>query len=665
MVFGKSGLVGGQVRHSCVAAAVCVFVAAVQCAGQGARQKPKPIPRVHDVWFSSDTVPIQFRPGEFERVGAGLFAALRSGKLRGQLTTSAAADTRPRLVFLTWREAGEPAQTRIGTGLGVEEALAAAFKAAVTPRKPGKGLCAVKLDLVQHVCTVNGFVVRDHSVPLPSLVGIGFAPFARFAFLPDQLMARGWIDTDRRLEVHRIANPMAYQDELTNVLLWSKVSSFQGPQIVHFFECQSVFRDGAASYPLYRGHRLFDRVDAAQVLASARRVGDFLARVCNADGQFQVLFPEWEAGPAGITPLRDHAATVLALARLSRVTKDAEHLAATRRALGRLLSWQQPFGADGKASCIVEDDRIDLDTNALAVLALLELRGRGGSERVDTVLGRLGRYLLQQSQPGGDLICARNHPAGSIRAETSLTASSLGVLALLGMYEETARSVFLEAATGAMRSLLARHVAGREMDRLPKDEWFMAALDKCFTFTRDSELRTVAERMSLGISATMTLEPDFPDLLGSFSSHRSATLASQKTRALLCAAKLLRDTGRDRASDELLASAALGLTFQLQAQVGPAAAIHMVKPDDYAGAFRDHVLAFGFALHCQHRQLLCLLQAYDQLSRLPDGVFPERDRLVRAAVRSKSDLTRFPRCLPARSVGRSSLNPIVPRPVVP
>ena len=612
-------------------------------------------------WFDSIEMPVALS----QTAGTQLCKAIHAG-LNGDGRSPDSADSMPsqagaRIVFIT---AGTHSQRGPVIGVGSGRNLADAVSDAYDKTRAawaGRGdMRWLKLDIVQHVYRTDSFVIGQSPVPLPSLTGIAFGAAAGFAFLPEQLIAWDFVSPDRRLYKHRIGQSLAAEEKWQDVGKWGGISSFANTQSVYFFECQSFFSDGAKAEPLFRGHRLFRDLTAADLLERARAAGTFLTKWCSQDGAFTFQWqaeatgftlnrPVWQTGPDEKIPLRDHAEAALALARLKKAADTPEFLHASRRTLEHILTFLRPYGNDARAGCLVEGFRSTLEANAMTVLALLEYREAAGSFEYREALAKLALYILRQLQPDGTFVCERTYPADNISSVVSLPVSSLAAVALVRLYETTGRPAFLAGAQKALAILLKTYVEGRAMDRLPRDEWLLLALDQCFTYGRDEALTQAVEKIALAIETDQTRAADFPDLVGSVNNSPSATIVAGRTRALAVAARLLRDTGRDKAAEKLIADTHLNLVFQLQAQMDEPVALYFATPADYLGAFRDHVMAFGFALHCQSQQILSLLAVWEQLQEQTGGEFPVNEHAADAFAAQQARLSTFPRYLPRDS----------------
>ncbi len=562
-----------------------------------------------------------------------------------------------RAIFVSYSDGADRARVVLGLGRGLHEAAQRALKQIWEKNEGLEEVRHVKIDMVQYVYRSQSLNVNSSSLPLPSLIGLAFTPTAEIALLPEQIIAQSLVSAGRLIDVHAVGKLYIDNKEYEKLGLWNGLSLKVGAQPAHFFESQSFFFDGNTFHKLFRGHRLFKRPTPEVLLKAATSVGDFLLQHITDKGTFDFSsIPEWQYDLLGNDPLRDHAETVLALLDLAEKSQQSRFRDSAERVAQFLLSQLRPY-ADGKAACIVEAfrpaefadplQRASLDATALTALALLELRELEDDKRYDRELGAMTRYILMQLQADGNFVPERRYPEGQLSTETSISASSMAIVVLLKMYEITSKPPLLEAADKAMKTLLDTYVRNREMSGLPSSEWLVKAILTYSNYSRDRDLVTQAERISLGILTEQTLESRFPDMIGAYQNHPSATQVAHRTQALAAAAEFLQKSGQDLAAVKLMSHVNGNVVFQLQAQMDSAASLYLVQPQKYYGAFRDHLLAYGFALHCQHANLISLLDTLQAMQLLKLSNFPENERLESALEDSRDLIDSFPRYLPS------------------
>lgn len=579
-----------------------------------------------------------------DEIATAVFRCLTQGKAPADALEFLALDTSPRVLFVSWRTEGEPARVRVGSGQGLRAAIVDGVSRVLAVEKPGRHLRGVRLDLVRSVLVSPAFVLRESQLPAPSLIGIAFSAAGGFAFLPDQLVTGYLITPDGRLAFHRIGDAVSHEKDWSALGRWNEIVRVDGAQTAYFFETESLFTDGTAVIPLFRGHRLFTETRADDLVSAARRAGEFLTRICGESGDFVFRAPAWDPGEEGKLALWDNAAAVLALLELHRETGDAEVLQAVDRALRFLAAAIKGYPRVRNATCVVDDFRSRLDTNALTLLCLLAYPESGAEAQLRRRVSGLARYLLDQQQSDGSFVCERYHPSGNVRASSDpLRASGLAVVALTQLYERTGARNFLTAATNGLAALVKSRVADRDAEEQPQDEYLTQALNGLFTHSRDKTYESHVERIALGIVATQTLDPVCPDLLGNSGSSPSTTVVAGRTLSLLAAEALLRDLGRTAAADRILSCVHLNLVFQLQGQLDAASAMYLHHCEDLYGAFREEISDFRVTLAGQSRHVLALLEACRVVRSRPDGRLPLDDQSRAALDAARARFGRFPR----------------------
>jgi hypothetical protein len=606
------------------------------------------VPGAAPFWFAEVRTPISL-PGAAEAVLAErVHAAVRRGKADADAFAMLAYDTAPRVVFVSCSTGAETARVNCGGGAGLQAATLDAVRGLLERMPAARKAAWVKVDVVQQVLATPAFQVRDGTVPHPSLIGVAFTADPDFAFLPEQLIAGFLVTPEQQLRVHLVADGLIAGKRWAELGRWNRLTTFPAPQHVCFFESQSVFTDGHGAVPVFRGHRLRESLDAAELIDMAVRAGEFLVRAWADAGVFRPQVPNWEVADETGAELQNRSLAALALFSLHRVTRRDDFRDTAQAILRQVLGDLQSFTYDPQAACIVENASALLSTNAMTALALAQAAAATPRDpEAQNTLLRLGRYLLRQLQPDGDFIAERDHPRGNVQGtRTTVRVSALAIGALAALYEATAERQYLAAAQAGLGFVIRTQIEKQEMDQLPQDEWLVRAMNELFTYSRDRTCVTQCERLALGVLASLTDEPVFPDLLGSIANSPLTTPAAQRTRLLLAAAALLRDNDREQAADRLLSAVSLQLLFQAQAFVDEVAAMYLPDPQAALGAFRSDCMGYAFSLEAQAHQILSLTEAYPVLQAAPGQrlvMAPKGAKAVQACLASSR---RFPRVLP-------------------
>lgn len=151
-------------------------------------------------------------------------------------------------------------------------------------------------------------------------------------------------------------------------------------------------------------------VSAGELRGSAQAAVDWFVRNQDADGSWLYLYnADDDFTPAEYNPVR-HAGVTMGLYQAA-----AAGLPGALRSADRGTEWalERLVERDGWAA-VALDDRIATGATALLTAGLVIRREATGDERYDDVLGRLGRFLLAQTEPSGAVLesydSARDEP---------------------------------------------------------------------------------------------------------------------------------------------------------------------------------------------------------------------------------------------------------------
>jgi hypothetical protein len=624
---------------------VAVLSGAIMATGAPALPAPEEPP---GLWFPDLGTPLRLTETHGNALCRVAWNALRSGGVNGRL----AAKGEARAVFLSWSDGTETAQVVFGLGNGPVDALRAALDSIKPQDFPRDRLRWLKVDVVQDALTipylkrekdsigepketaVPGFYARECSLPAPSLLGVAFSHTSHFAFLPEELLSRNMLDSKNRLLTDSYAAKLGAQKRMEEMVRWTRISALHAPQKVSFFETQAWFYDGTACLPLYRGHRLYENPSRDELAGILVKGAQRLAGIVDDRGRLVPPVPEWIGGVDGKVRPFDAALAILALARASQYVDDKEPtLQAADHLAAGMLRQLHPLGKDSKAACFIEEDydqeqaswyTVRLETNGLCTLALSTLAQQRPETktRYDIPLAALAHYLLQERRPDGSFVAERLWPSRNVQREVDDTASALAVCALLSLYDKTQMPVFRQVALAGFDAVLP-NVEKKVPEELARDEWFLRAANRCFTYTREERYAKQAERFVQAAADDQTRSPLFADFYGCVPSLPSATAAASRTGLIAVASRLMRDATQDTATVSrhmagimLLAEVRPSLVAQLQGSMGPPEVMYLPKPPEYLGYFRDHVRAYGLDLQSQYAQILSLCELVETMDHL-------------------------------------------------
>lgn len=632
-------------------ATVCLAALSLVAGTPAMAREPVPqgksSPTAAALWFDAVSAPVPLTDPQANRLALETMHALQAGTTDAATFAFLPAETAPRVVILTWQAPASGRQTAVGAGAGLRAATLDALRLA-SAIPGGRRVSGLKLDIVQHVLANPEYRIREDGVPLPGLAGLAFSRASGFVFTPENLMTDGLFTPKRQLNVRRIGENLAAAQALDRLGKWQAISSFQGTQQVFLFEAQSYYTDGEAVSLLFRGHRVPGPLRPAVIAESAQRLVSFLVKHIRPEGGFACDLPGWQAGDSGVDPLAAQAEALLALLEWQALNPSDAQAEAINRLAKYVRAHLVPYPPDRGAACMAEDSAAALDANALAVMALLKYAAVTHTPVPSEQLAKLGRYLILQLQPDGSLVSDRSLPSGKARAADVLPASAQAEIALVRLYEQTARREYLDAAEQALGYLLQRYSVPDNAAALPLDGWLPAALNETFTFNRDRLLRDHAERLGVALLARQSVTPAFPDLLGTWDDIPNLADTARRATGLLALARLAKDTHADNVQAQYLAGAHLALMFLMAGQMDDATLVNTAAVPDCRGAFRDNLVRYDMSLATQAQALRALCAACRETDGAEGASLPLTDAMKRAVQNARGQVASFPRCLPPR-----------------
>jgi hypothetical protein len=232
----------------------------------------------------------------------------------------------------------------------------------------------------------------------------------------------------------------------------------------------------------------------ASALKIARTGARRLAKLVQADGRFIYRYiPEKNLVANQYNALR-HCGAVWSMFDVMRMTgaDPRVHEAGLRASRYMLDEFVKPLGRHRMA--VVEAEKIKLGGSGLALLALYELnRAAPDAQLVDTARA-LGRYILDQRTPDGDLMHGRIYPSGELYPFRSDYYTGEALFGLLRLHQMTGEALWREAALELIGALGARDYGVAE-----QSHWMLYTLDLADELAPNPAIRRYAARIAADI----------------------------------------------------------------------------------------------------------------------------------------------------------------------
>lgn len=206
----------------------------------------------------------------------------------------------------------------------------------------------------------------------------------------------------------------------------------------------------------------------------------FLAGIVDGKGKFRYRFDaESQRDASGYNILR-HAGSVWAICDVYHEIPIAEIRASSARAATFLLNEYLRFPEDLHSACIVEEDKIKLGGNALAVLAFIGVAGLTDDPLLIDLSSRLASYITSNRGEDGDFLHKRYYSSGKRSAFRSMYYTGEALLALLELHAVSEDSTWLRDVLEVEARLAESSYGAKE-----QSHWMLYALDRLVHFETD------------------------------------------------------------------------------------------------------------------------------------------------------------------------------------
>jgi hypothetical protein len=542
-------------------------------------------------------------------------------------------DRAMRVVFLTVPVEEKPAVIVQGSGNGLAKAIRDA-----AGQLPGEARAArmFKLDIVQDTFHIKNFQPKNLLTRRRGTRGFTLDWGARLAWLPEEIVAhnlmhpRGPVWLREFLKHARTGRG----DEAR----LRKLSGAERLEVVRF-ETTALLYDGRKAHRLYRGHRLWDAVPAADLRTAATLAADYLARAVTESGKFVYDYDAAaDRAARGYNMLR-HCGSLAAMMEYHERTPNADLLAAAKRGYAYLQKRALPYLPAGDTTACIESasGNVKLGGSALAVLALVRYERATGDKQYRKLAGRFAKYIVISQRKDGSFISKRHRKTGEVVDWNSEYYPGEAVFALAMLYQLDRNDAWLAAARRGAEWLIKVRDREGKVRELIHDHWLLYGLNQLHSIEPQKIYVDHTARIITAIANSQHGIADAPDWLGGWYAPPRSTPASCRNEGLLAAYNLLRHTGKKKEATEAAAVIQGGIGFILQMQLRPEQTLYLPKPDKALGGVRksydDHSIRIDYVQHflsavLQLEQLLAEKRAAKMDIPKLENLFETRDEIA-------------------------------------
>ncbi|MBU1151481.1 UbiA family prenyltransferase [Patescibacteria group bacterium] len=221
-------------------------------------------------------------------------------------------------------------------------------------------------------------------------------------------------------------------------------------------------------------------------IKSAELGGNYLIDKINNNGEFLYLYDaKYDTDKGGYNILR-HAGTSYSLLELYEVTGKKKYLYAAEKALKYLNN--QIFYCGNFSRCLAENNEVKLGGNGLAILAFAKHIEVTRKEDYLETAQSLARWIVNNQAENGEFWIhkykIKEKKATNFKSDYYPGEAIFG---LLELYKIDQNPTWLLSAYSATDWLIKTRDKGKKISELPKDHWFLYALNELYQLKPNEE----------------------------------------------------------------------------------------------------------------------------------------------------------------------------------
>ena len=564
------------------------FVALVQGQPVGEGTPPP-----DQIWFEdlgNETVP----PSLKEAAVNCLKAALAGRQIENEPAyRELARDATPRILFLSVSDG----KSRARVERACEKGIGRALKKLITSLSALDSKSWMKLDIAEKASPITGAVWLFPLPIEPGVDGLAFGRSSPIAFLPQEIQSYGLLSKKKLLSEERLAAQI-------------KAPPPENLKEIYRFSTTSFFIHRPEVIALYRGHRVFDSVTAAQAMEAAKEAGEYLTRATGKDGRFVYEYrPSEDLMPEDYNMVR-HAGTVYAMFELYGENRDKELLAAAKRASQFLQSQIQVKQLDGQeVALLLEEGAARLGGNALAIIALLRYIEVTGDRQDLPLIRQLGRWIQKNQDTDGRFTVHKLDVSDGKTVDfESRYYPGEAILAMIRLHRIDPEGKWADTAELGARYLIEVRDKGLTEEDIQHDHWLLYALNEVHRVRPRKEFLDHEMLISRAIMKSQTTQSKYPDWIGGFGAAPTSNRAATRTEALCAAFQLARDYQQPEMA-VIRKTIQRAVAFQLGLQHRPETVMHFKDPQRCLGGFAESLTDSDIRIDTVQHNISSLLSA--------------------------------------------------------
>jgi hypothetical protein len=305
-------------------------------------------------------------------------------------------------------------------------------------------------------------------------------------------------------------------------------------------------------------------------LESAILGGEYLLEHIEEDGRYIYKYDPINKTVSDDYNILRHAGTTYSLLELYEITGKSELLNAAEKALDFLVENIQPCPNIQEAKCLVENEKVKLGGNGLAILAMSKYMQVTNSNRYLKNAQDLAFFITStQSEDGEYAIHKMNINDGTVDDFISMYYPGEAMFALSRLYQLDKNREWIESAHKAAKWIIEVRDAEKSSEELEHDHWFLYSLNELYIDNNDPTYLVHSKKIVDNILAAQHKAKIgiYEDWNGGYYSPPRSTPTATRSEGLYAAFKLFMNAKEYEYAKKTREALKDGIDFQLRTQI--------------------------------------------------------------------------------------------------
>lgn len=561
------------------------------------------------MWFHQITNPLNIDECDLAALPRYAMSQLYPDKYwSAKLPEAIINDKEPRIIFISATDGHTMAIVVFGKGYGFTDAIADAVKLLQNSKSNKKEYVCLKLDITHSANLLENVKLLDKVFLNGCLEGIACSEQMNLAFIPEQLVFYNIVDN-------------------LNLLRWKKLEQYvkdhinvdyelpDGDKLIqklYIFSTKSFLYCNNLTFSMYGGHRVIASIEKHFLFEAVRLAGNYLVNAVNEQGRFCYSYnPQRDKETTSYNILR-HAGTVYAMFDLYKDTKDQILFDKSYCALQYLLQQINEQKINGELiSCLVENDFVKLEGNALAILALANYTEITNNKQYIPVMQQLANWIkLSQDDSGKFNVHKQIFSTGMNTSFSSEYYPGEAIFALSRLYKIDTNVQWLKVTEKAADFLINSRDKGVTLEQQIHDHWLLYGLSELYAINPKERYLNHALKISKAIFLKQHKQPKYPDWQGGFYDPPCSTPTAIRAEGLCAIYPMIKAQGQLEDAQMIFKCIEEAIRFQLQTQFLPESVMYFKNPKRALGGFHNSLTNFEIRIDYVQHNISAILGFY-------------------------------------------------------